>query len=286
MRHDRRGFTLVELLITVIVGTFLAAGVTSLLLSSNRFEETTESLRAARRVSRAGVAALTSELRMMDPSWGIEAATSSSITMKVPYALGLACNPTTIAILPADSVVLATPGYSGIAVRASDGTWSPSTDGALTESGSWPSACSTAGIQQITAPSSAPNQKTRAYTVGTGSFVGPVLTAGAVIALYRRTRFYFGASAQTGLSGRMALWRHYLSSNGGAVELAAPFDSSAAFRFYEANDLTAHTAITPLTNMRGIQLTLPGESDRTARKRSAPEQANLQTSIFFMNRMN
>jgi prepilin-type N-terminal cleavage/methylation domain-containing protein len=290
MRTDRRGLTLIELLITILVAGILAAGVTSLLLSSNRFEEKTESLRAARRVSRAGVAALSNDLRMVDPGWGIEAASASSITLRVPYATGLVCTAAgtpTIAILPVDSVVLATPGYSGVAVRLSDGSWSHATDGALTESGTWPSACTTAGIQQITAPSGAPNQRTRAYTIGTGSVTGSPLTVGAVVVLYRRTRFYFGVSAQTGLTGRMALWRQYLDSGSGAVELAAPFDAAAAFRFYNLAATTAQDAApSPLSNMRGVELFLPGESDRTARQRNAPEQADLRTAVFFVNRLN
>ncbi len=286
---NRRGFTLIELLVTLLVASFLAAGVTSLLISSNRFEERTESLRAARRVSRAGVAALSNDLRTVDPAWGIEAASATSLTLRVPYAIGLACAAQTIAILPVDSVALATPGYSGIALRNSDGSWSQSTNGVLTALGSWPATCTAAavGIQAITAPSGAPNQKSRAYTVATGSYVGPALTVGAVIILYRRTRFYFGASAQTGLTGRTALWRHYLDSGGGAVELAVPFDATAAFRFYNLAATTAQDAVpSPLTNIRGIELFLPGESDRTARKRSAPEQADLRTAVFFVNRMN
>lgn len=291
MRTDRRGLTLIELLITILVAGILAAGVTSLLLSSNRFEEKTESLRAARRVSRAGVAALSNDLRMVDPAWGIEAASASSITLRVPYATGLVCTPSvfaqTIAILPVDSVVLATPGYSGLAVRLTDGSWSHATNGVLTESGSWPNACTTAGIQQITAPSSAPNQRTRAYTVGLGSVIGSPLTVGSVVVLYRRTRFYFGVSAQAGLTGRMALWRQYLDSGTGAVELAAPFDATAAFRFYDLAATTAQDAVpSPLSNMRGVELFLPGESDRTARQRTAPEQADLRTAVFFVNRLN
>jgi prepilin-type N-terminal cleavage/methylation domain-containing protein len=291
MPNDRRGLTLIELLITVLVAGFLAAGVTSLLLSSNRFEEKTESMRNARRVSRAGVAALSSDLRMVDPSWGLEAASANSITLRVPYALGLVCTPSvlaqTIAILPVDSVVLATPGYSGVAVRLSDGTWSHATNGVLTESGSWPNACTTAGISAITAPSGAPNQRTRAYTVGFGTVIGSPLTVGSVIVLYRRTRYYFGVSAQAGLTGRTALWRHYLDSGAGAIELAAPFDTSAAFRFYDLAATTAQDAVpSPLTNTRGVELFLPGESDRTARQRTAPEQADLRTAIFFVNRLN
>ena len=103
--------------------------------------------------------------------------------------------------------------------------------------------------------------------------------------LYRRVRYYFGASAQTGIAGRNALWRDWLDDAAGAEELAGPFDASAAFRFYNTSAITAQTAVpSPLTNVYGIELFLPGESDRTARTRSAPEQANLTTSVFFMNR--
>ncbi len=286
----RLGFTLIELLVSLVVAAILGAGVTKLLLSSNRFEERTESLRSARRVSRAALAALSNDVRMVDPEWGIESASAGSLTLRVPYAMGLVCRTggsPVIAILPVDSIAFATPGYSGVAVRASNGSWGQAGSGALTELTTWSSSCTSAGIAPITAPAGAPNQKTRVFELAPGGVGSTPLTVGAVIVLYRRTRFYFGASGQAGLSGRTALWRDYLDGGGGAVELAAPFDATAAFRFYDLASTTSQTAVpSPLTNIRGIEFFLPGESDRTARLRASPEQADFTSSVFFVNRMN
>lgn len=291
MRH-RRGVTLVELLIGIIVASILGAGVLSLMLSSNRFEERTESLRSARRVSRAAINALATDLRMTDPAWGIEAASATSLTVRVPYAMGVVCSSTVlaqvVALLPVDSVAFAAPGYSGFAARGAGATSTVHAGGVLTAAGSWPATCTAAGIQAIPATASAPNAGSRAVTIAlSGAGVGTPLAVGSVVTLYRRTRYYFGASGQAGLSGRTALWRHHLDGGGGAVELAAPFDPTAAFRFYPLNAVTAQDAVpAPLTDLRGIELFLPGESDRTARRRAAPEQADLRTAIFFVNRVN
>lgn len=286
---DRRGLTLVELLIAIVVAAILGAGIISLMLSSNRFDELTESQRSARRVSRAAINALATDLRMVDPSWGIEAASGSSITVRVPYAAGVICSSTAttqvIALLPVDSVAFAAPGYSGFAVRSGSST-DLFSGGTVTESASWPAACTTAGVVQIAGTAAAPNARTRAITITLpGAGVGTPFSEGDGVMLYRRTRFYFGASAQTGLTGRTGLWRHVLNGGGAAEELAAPFDPSAAFAFY-VNDAATSTATAPaaLATLTGVELILPGESDRTPRQRAAPAEAPLRTSIFFVNR--
>jgi hypothetical protein len=202
--------------------------------------------------------------------------------------MGLICASTaslhTLILLPVDSLELVKPGLSGLAARASSGAMTPATM-ALTVAfpGSVPSACTTAGVQSITAAASEPNARTRPLTLaGTGMTTH---TAGTPVMLYRRVRYYLGVSAQSGLSGRTALWRDYLDDGSGAEELSAPYDASAAFRFYNLSATTSTTTVpSPLSNTYGIEFFLPGESVRTARKRSAPEQANTTTSVFFANR--
>lgn len=287
--HDRRGLTLIELLISVVVAAIIGAGMISLMLSANRFDELTESQRGARRVSRAAINALTTDLRMVDPGWGIELASASSVTVRIPYAMGVICSSTAttqvIALLPVDSVAFASPGYSGFAVRGGSVT-DVFTGGTLTESGSWPAACTTAGVVQIAGTAAAPNARTRAVTItlpGTG--VGTPRDVGEAVMLFRRVRYYFGTSGQTGLTGRTGLWRHHLNAGGAAEELAAPFDATAAFAFY-VNDAAASTGTAPVTlsDLTGLELILPGESDRAPRLRNAPAEAPLRTSIFFVNR--
>jgi hypothetical protein len=226
---------------------------------------------------------------MVDPSWGVESLSASTVTFKIPYALGLICASTTtvqtIALLPVDSVTFALPGYSGFATRASDGTYSTISGGTLVESSSFPASCTTAGIQQLTAPSSAPNQKTRIITITLGSPLGAVIETGTPIMLYRRVSYYFGSSAQSGLTSRTALWRDYLDDAVAATEMVAPFDAAAAFKFWVSSSSSVQTAPPgTLTTLRGLEFYLPGESDRTSRQKSSPEEADMTTDVYFVNR--
>lgn len=287
-RGTRRGVTLIELLIAMIVASILGGALLTLMMAMNRFEEREEGLRSARRAGRSAINSLASDLRMVDPEWGIEAASATSITLRVPYAMGLTCGSTstvhTLMLFPVDSVALVQPGISGFASRGSSSAYTATTTTVTVAfPGTVPAACTSAGIQSIAAGSGEPNARSRATTLtGTGF---TTLSAGTPMLLYRRIRYYFGTSALPGLSGRTALWRDWLDDGAGAQELAGPFDATAAFRFYNLSATTAQTTVpSPLGNTYGIELFLPGESDRTARNRSAPEQSNLTTSVFFMNR--
>ena len=288
MTTNRRGLSLIELLIGMIITAILGGATLSLMISQSRSTERSEGQRDARRVARGAINALGADLPMVDPSWGIEAASATSITVRVPYALGVICSSTAtlqiLAILPVDSVTLATPGYSGYATRGATGVYTPVGGGAVTEEAM--SATCTGGSSRVTAiaaPLSAPNQKTRQMRIVTiGATVIPI---GTPVMLYRRTEFYFAPSAQAGIAGRNALWRRYVDANGSNVELAAPFDATAAFRFYLLDATTAQVDVPlDLTETRGIEVFLPGESDASSRVRGAPEQANLTTSFFFVNR--
>jgi hypothetical protein len=165
--------------------------------------------------------------------------------------------------------------------------YTPVSGGTVADKGALSSTCtgSPANVFAIAAPSGAPNQRTREIWITT---VGATTVAvGTPVMLYRRTSFYFGNSSQTGLSGRTALWRNYLDANGSAVELAAPFDASAAFRFFNQAATTAQTGVPgTLSDIKGFELFLPGESERTSRTRTDPEEADVTTAIFLVNRAN
>lgn len=285
---SRRGVTLIELLLAMVVTAIIGAATISLMMGQSRFAELTEAQRSGLRVGRGALNALLSDLRMVDPLWGLEAATSTSITVRVPYALGITCASTatlqTILLLPVDSVALSLPGYSGYATRGGTGVYTPVAGGTVTEQ-AISNTCtgSPSNAFAITAPASAPNQKTRQIRIAT---VGAVPVAvGTPVMLYRRTQYYFAPSALSGLGGRNALWRDWLDDGEAAVELAAPFDDSAGFRFFEMGATSAVDDVpADLTTVVGLEVYLPGESDRTVRNRNAPEQADLRTEIFFVNR--
>jgi hypothetical protein len=274
----------------MVVSVGLGAAVMSLLTTSTRFEERAEAQRAARMVARSAVNVVMNDVRPVDPSWGIEAASSTSITVKSPYALGMVCASTTtvqtIALLPVDSVIFAVSGYSGFAWRSAGGAYTAVSGGTITSTYTVPASCTaTANIVPITAPASAPNQKTVVVTVTLASAMASPIAVGTVVVLYRRVRFYFANSAQTGLTTRTALWRNYLDAAGGAAtEMVVPFASTAAFNFYISGATTSQTTVPgDLTTLRGFELFLPGESENTPRQRSVPEESDLTTAVFFIN---
>ncbi len=279
---------MVELLIAMVVASIVGAALLSLMMGQGRLAERTEAQRAGIRVSRSALNALISDLRMVDPLWGLEAASPTSITVRIPYALGITCASTadlqTILLLPVDSLVLHTPGYSGYATRGGTGVYTPTPGGSVVEEAvSTTCTGSPSDAFEITAPSSAPNQKTRQLAISTTGAV-PV-AVGTPVMLYRRTSYFYAPSALPGLGGRNALWRDWLDDDDEAVELAAPFDDAAAFRFFEfGTTVPVDTAPADLTTVVGLEIFLPGESDLTPRTRNSPAQADLTSQVFFVNR--
>ena len=286
MRVDgRRGVSLMEMLVALTISVGIGAAILSLLLTSIRFSERNEAQRSARLTGQSAINALVNDLRLVDPSWGIEAASATAVQVKSPYALGIVCDTTgqlSVVILPVDSTSFAAPGYSGFAWRSSGGTYTAIAGGTMTTSAGSPPSCAAAGVQVFPAPAGAPNQKTINVVIGGTSRSG--IGIGTVVMLYRRARFFFAASAQDGLTDRTALWRDYLDDNGAAAELIAPFDASAGFGFYLAGSgLAQGTAPGTLSTIRGLQLRLPGESDRILPHRTTPEQVDMTTAVFFLN---
>ncbi len=282
----RRGFTLIELLIGLALSAIIGALLMKLLITGTRFTEQVEKGREARGVARTPLNLMTSELRMTNAQTGVINASSTGITLRVPFMMGIACLTTTgasgtlsAAFMPVDTTMaVSSLGYTGFAIRQFDGSYaySPSASAIPTSTGI-SAACTTAGV---TMPSGS------RY----GSFVGNIstlATAGTPVLLYRTVRYEFAQSNQ--LPGRTALWRRTVNTAGGTLtseELAAPFDSTARFRFFILNNRVASDTLpTQLADLRGLEVSLPGESELTARQRTAPEQTNLITSVFFLNRL-
>ena len=70
-----------------------------------------------------------------------------------------------------------------------------------------------------------------------------------------------------------------------AEEIATPFDNTARVNFYVLNAGVAQAAVPALLgNIRGLELVLNGQSERTPGGSNAPKTANVTTSVFFENR--
>lgn len=276
----RRGFTLLELLVGMVIFAIIGALFTKLLSTQGQFFDKQGLSNAARNVSRGSLNRLVSDLRMIETSGGVLAASSTSLTLRVPFAIGVVCssnvNSTAVSMLPVDSVVYNADGFYGFAWRnAVTGAYTYVENPAAHDKTTGQNACNAVAITTLPEGRAA-----RITPVVTGSSLGtPVF-------LYRRIRYEFKASAA--VPGKTGLYRTVIFPSGTeeVEELVAPFASTAKYRFFIAGDnATAYDAPPgDLTTIRGIELNLDGTSEFTAAGQSLPENAPFKTAVFFKNR--
>src|SRR4029079_827822 len=219
----RRGMTIIEVMFAlVILGLFGIAAV-RLLLSQSKFYDKQLRQREARTVSRASVNVLLSELRIVENTGGVESVDADAITPRVPYTMGMFCGNSSgasvIALLPTDSTVLANASASGHAWRSVTGAYTY-TNSALTTATGSAAVCTGANIS--------------VYPSGRVVAVTPAVPASAsvgdVVLFYQRLRYEFADSGV--LPCGRALCRAIVDSNT-RDELAAPFDNTSRFRFFQ-----------------------------------------------------
>lgn len=271
----RRGFTLIELVIALVLSAILGGAVIKILLTTGRFYQKDSAIRSARTIARSPLGLIETELMAVEPSGGIVAADSFQLTVRSGYATGLLCGiasgVATISLLPSDSLMTASAGFSGYAWRAGTGSWTYVDGGAPPATGS-AAICSAAGIitlagGRVIALSPAP----------------PALTAvGTPVLLHQRVTYRFAPSAL--MPGRRALWRDVATGNV-SEELAAPFEATARFRFFTgASDTSRAVPAAPLSANRGVELVLDGASERPPYGGGVPETSGVTTGIFFRKR--
>jgi prepilin-type N-terminal cleavage/methylation domain-containing protein len=290
----RQGFTLIELMLSLIIAAVVGAALIRMSLAQARFMDQQEAWRSARGVSRGGINRLISDLRAVEaagPGITNAAAGGQDFTVRVPYAFGVMCASvlgiTTVSLLPVDQSMYDAPGHSGYAYRLANGTYTYVANAALPGAG-LALTCTTAapvGFGVSTADGGF-------LPAINGSPVGKVITvpgnvampAGTIFFLYRTIRYEFKASLA--IPGRTGLFR--TAVNGGAAgveEIAAPFDNTARVNFYVLNAGIAQSAVPAnLADIRGLELVLNGQSERTPGGSAAPKMANVRTSVFFENR--
>ena len=271
----RRGVTLVELLVAMTLLGIVGVSILRTFTSQARLADMHAKRIDARAVSRAPVNMLMSEARMVETGAGVVAASASSVTLRVPVAMGLVCGntggATVLSLMPVDSVMLASAALSGHAYRQASGVYTYN-EGTTSVTSGGANTCNTASITTVTG--------------GRTVIVTPQMPngiEGSVAFLYQRVRYDFAASSM--IVGRTGLWRT-LEKTGATEELAAPFDATARFRFYRIDEDTARTVVPPLTEIRGLELRLVGASQMTRFGKTSPETSRLQTAVFFTNRLN
>jgi prepilin-type N-terminal cleavage/methylation domain-containing protein len=282
-RRVRRGFTLIELLVGMVLFAIVGALFTKLLTTQGRFFDRQGMGNAARNVSRASLNRVVSDFRMIEATGGVVAATPTSLTLHIPYAIGVMCansgTGTVLSLLPVDSTTYATAGFYGYA-------WRNFTTGAYfyvqnpaSERDGIPADLAVCTIQGVT-------------TVLNGRvvFVTPVLPGGAGLGtpvfLYSNIRYDFKAS--TAIPGSIGLFRTKIAPGGAETteELVAPFAATAGWKFFVLNGGSVAQANAPadLTTITGLELHLDGMSEGTAATKTTPETAPFTTAVFFKNR--
>lgn len=263
----RRGLSLVEVLIAIVLLGIVGAGITRLLSSQLRFFARGTNSRDARAVSRNALNLTRSELRMVEP-YGIVAATRDSITFKLPYMMGIFCTASTAMFVPSDSLTMAQAQYGGYAWRdtTAGATYTYVNSGGALVAGAV-ATCN--GVNLTGIPSG------YVYTV-TPAIAG--VAVGAPFFLWQTVTYKFAPSAL--VAGRTALWRK--AGSAAAEEIAVPLDTASRFNFYTTTT-TSSTVVPTLNTMRGIEILLYGESERTSPGRTTPEESLQRVSIFFRN---
>src|SRR5688500_10642160 len=112
---SRRGFSLLELLIGLVIFAIIGALFTKLLTVQGRFFDKQGMSNAARNVSRGSLNRIVSDFRMIETSGGVIAASSTSLTARVPFAIGVVCathpsGGTAVSMLPIDYLIYNTAG--------------------------------------------------------------------------------------------------------------------------------------------------------------------------------
>jgi len=307
--RSRRAFTLVEILTALFILSIIGLAFVRLMTSQSRFAEGQMALRNARSVSRNAMNILLTDLRMVQDSGGLVAASRDSVTVRVPVAFGLLCGAaagsTTISLLPIDSSMTALGWYAGWAYRDSANAhyvYNPAgTPVSFTSFPAQTVADSTLCAANAILPGNIQQPGISPVTYGTrrGKVVvitdpttplvninGVAPNAGWPVFLYQQVTYKFAHSSA--YPGRIGLFRLVRAANVMAPvtdEIIAPFDSAGAkFRFYVLNaDVAQDAPPAHLWEVRGVELNLAGSSPRAQQGRAAAKQT-LVTGVFFKNR--
>ena len=241
-RSSRAGFTLVEMLVTLVIAGVVGAAVVGLLRQQNDFYQQADEISYAEEGARALAELLPRELRMASPE-DIVTATSDEVTIRTPIWEGIAC--TAPAGGQVDAYVYHEPatsvGRSGTYHRRADQAaygyedgWYPS----VASTGSGPkSSCTSAG-----APAGGADDD-YVRLDWSGAPGGWTVTAGSVIRVYGELTYSLQA-AQMWQGQGLSLWRE-------GQELVGPLGSDAGFA-YVMDDGTQTDAPGTLTDVRQI----------------------------------
>jgi prepilin-type N-terminal cleavage/methylation domain-containing protein len=285
----RRGFTLIELMVALVLFGIVGALFTRLMTVQGRFFDRQGMGNAARNVSRASLNRVVSDFRMIEATGGVVAATSTSLTIRIPFAIGVMCANsglgTVLSLLPIDSTTYAQAtannNFYGYAWRNfTTGAYSYVENPATEANGTAANIATCTGVNITMVPNGKTVLVTPALPAGGG--------LGTPVFLYNKVKYEFKAS--TAVTGKVGLYRTVIAPNGALTseELVAPFANTAGWKFLSVNGGSVATVAPPanLADLRGLELHLDGISENIAPGQLTNESAPFTTAVYFKNRTN
>lgn len=284
----RSGFSLAELLVSMTIIGILGAIFTRIIVTQSRFTDQQNAIRGARTISRQAMNILSSEIRMVQDSGGIDSASTDgkAVRLLVPYRFGLNCgilgSATVVSMLPVDSLTLAQAVYAGYAWRSPQGLYTLVTPADPT------GANKPATATDATKCTGSNTNEARIRTLSMNGRSGQVLDItpsapdalqGQVVFFYQRILYKFAASSA--FPGKIGLWR--VVQGGPTDELMAPFDTSARFKYWTSGATASVSAPPALALIRGLDVVLAAQSRYTAAGKTAPSTSTMVASLFFRN---
>ena len=269
----RTGFTIIELIVTLVVIAILGTALTRILINDARFVDRIDANAAARQNARSAMTLMLSELSGVSDGGIVSPTDSTQITFRTPFAFGLTCDTqsgwTYGVLMPSDSVVVADAVMNGMATRT-DAGYTFHTSASFQYHGT--TAICNADSIFVPPGGALVRMQNLSSTVDLGT----------PFYLYEQASYSFGSS--TTLTGRRALLR--TDGNGTTEELVAPFADSAKFRFLVGQSLTAQsTTPSDLDDIFGLELNLTAESVYDTQEDGKPSEFGLQTSVVFRNKV-
>jgi prepilin-type N-terminal cleavage/methylation domain-containing protein len=274
--RERRGVTLVELLMAMLIAGLVGGAMVKVMLADARASRDREAWRSARAVSRGSVNRLLSDLRMVEAEGAVTAASADgqTITLRVPYAMGVLCNatsPVTVRLLPVDQPTWDGASFSGFAWRDTLSGAYVYVNAATISAGS-AATCTTNSVAAVPSSGGAASRVVQL----TGA-LGGTPAIGTPVLLFESVDYRFAAS--TLVPGRTGLWRRTALLD---EELAAPSDATSRFSYYVGNATAPQNAVPgSLASIRGLELVLHGQGDAAG---GLAKTMTLTTAAFFKNR--
>jgi len=292
--RGRRGFTIVEIITSLVIVAIIGLAMTKLILGQTRAFQFDNGGRRARAAARSAMNILITDLRMTQDNGGVTFVDGANrrVDVRVPTVFGFVCENSgtsvVVSLVPVDSFQRASGKYGGYAYRDSTTGLYTYVAAGLTDTIQTAnvSRCHGGGIG-LFADTTGIAGRTGGVFIASGLGLG-IAPIGAPVFIWQTVSYEFKASQI--YPGRYGLYRTVrgrANTDTTSDELIAPFKTTARFYYYSQSPYatrdTALATAPALNNIRGFKIFLPAESSDTMPTRNTPISAAVTTAVFFKN---